>query len=376
MRAITRPGVAVLAATAALAGAAGATPALAAAASTSNAVFVQTDNVKGNQIVVYDRSSSGTLAQAGVYDTGGLGGALEGSAVDHLASQGSLAYDRENGLLYAVNAGSDTVSVFAVFADKLALRQVIGSGGSFPVSIAVREGVVYVLNGLEGGSLQGFAVDSGRLVAIPGSNRALGLSTTEAPQFTHSPGTVVFSPNGSQLIVTMKANGNDVDVFSVAPGGALSSTPVVNPLPGTVPFAVTFDKEGHLILAESAGSLADFELRESGNIEQLDAVESGQIATCWVVQARGHFYTSNPGSASLSTFASSFAGQVLTLLSDTPTNGGTVDATATEDGRFLYVQTGEEGVVDEFAVGSAGALSPIGSVTVPGAIGGEGIVAG
>jgi hypothetical protein len=40
------------------------------------------------------------------------------------------------------------------------------------------------------------------------------------------------------------------------------------------------------------------------------------------------------------------------------------------------VQTGAEGVVDEFAVGAQGALSPIGSVTVPAGVGGEGIVAG
>jgi hypothetical protein len=31
--------------------------------------------------------------------------------------------------------------------------------------------------------------------------------------------------------------------------------------------------------------------------------------------------------------------------------------------------------VDEFAIGTQGALSEIGSVTVPGAVGGEGIVA-
>jgi 6-phosphogluconolactonase (cycloisomerase 2 family) len=372
MKAITRLGVAATAA-AVLTAIGGSAPAF--ATGTNQAVFVQTDNVKGNQIVVYDRSSEGTLTQAGIYNTGGLGGALEGSVVDHLASQGSLAYDSENGLLYAVNAGSNTVSVFAVIGDRLALRQVIGSGGTFPVSVAVREGVVYVLNGLEGGSVQGFAVSAGRLVPIAGSNRALGLDS-EGPQFTHTPGTVVFSPDGSQLIVTTKANGNDVDVFEVAPGGNLSATPVVNQLPGTVPFAVTFDRQGHLILAESAGSLASFQLKEDGIIEQLDAVESGQIATCWVVEARGHFYTSNPGSASLSTFQSSAGGQLLTLLGDTTTNGGTVDATATNDGRFLYVQTGAEGIVDEFAVGAQGALSEIGTVTVPGAVGGEGIVAG
>ncbi|MGO9322259.1 MAG: lactonase family protein [Solirubrobacteraceae bacterium] len=371
MKTITRLGVAAIAATAAL----GAVGAPAFAVGTSHAVFVQTDNVKGNQIVVYDRSSEGTLTQAGAYSTGGLGGALEGSVVDHLASQGSLAYDSQDGLLFAVNAGSNTVSVFAVFGDKLALRQVIGSGGTFPVSIAVREGVVYVLNGLEGGSVQGFAVSAGRLVAIPESNRALGLDS-EGPQFTHTPGTVVFSPDGTQLIVTTKANGNDVDVFGVSSGGALSPTPVVNPLPGTVPFAVTFDKQGHLILAESAGALASFQLNEDGTIAQLDVVPSEQIATCWVVEAHGVFFTSNPGSASLSAFGSSHGGQLLTLLGDTPTDGGTVDATATGDGHLLYVQTGAEGNVDEFSIAAKGALTKIGSVTVPGAVGGEGIVAG
>jgi 6-phosphogluconolactonase (cycloisomerase 2 family) len=374
MKAIARLSVASVAATAVLAGAVGASPAL--AAPTSHAVFVQTDNLTGNQIVAYDRSGEGTLTQAGVYDTGGLGGQLVGSEVDHLASQGSLAYDSENGLLYAVNAGSNTISVFAVLGDKLALRQTISSGGTFPVSIAVREGLVYVLNALEGGSVQGFEVSAGRLVPLAGSGRPLGLNPTATPQFTHTPGTVVFSPNGSQLIVTTKANGNDVDVFSVAPGGLLSDAPVANPLPGTVPFAVTFDSREHLILSESAGALGDFKLDESGIVEQLDVVPSEQIATCWVVEARGHFYTSNPGSASLSTFQESANGQVLSLLGDTPTGGGTVDATVTPDGHVLYVQTGAEGLVDEFSVGAHGELTAIGSVTVPGAIGGEGIVAG
>ena len=43
--------------------------------------------------------------------------------------------------------------------------------------------------------------------------------------------------------------------------------------------------------------------------------------------------------------------------------------------RYLYVQAGAAGIVDEFAIGSGGALTKVGSVTVPGAVGGEGIVA-
>jgi WD40 repeat protein len=338
-------------------------------------VFVQTDNLSGNQVVVYDRAWNGTLTQAGVYDTGGLGGALEGSVVDHLASQGSLAYDRQSGLLYAVNAGSNTISVFSVFGDRLALRQVLSSGGSFPVSITVDDGVVYVLNAENGGSIQGYVNAFGHLLAIPGSARALGLNPTASPQFTNTPGQIAFSPDGSKLIVTTKENGSDIDVFRVFGFGRLSATPVVDSEPGTVPFAVTFDQQGNLLVAEAAGALASFRLNWDGTLTPIDAVQTNQAATCWVAGNGRLFYTSNAGSASLSGFQSGFGG-TLTLLGDTSTDAGTVDAAVSSDGRFIYVQTGAAGIVDEFAIGAQGALSEIGSVTVPGAAGGEGIVAG
>ena len=121
----------------------------------NHVVFVQTDNVSGNQVVAYDRAADGTLTWSHTYATGGLGGVLTGSVVDHLASQGSLTYDQRNNLLYAVNAGSNTVSVFSVRGDQLTLRQVVNSGGSFPVSVAVHGNLVYVLNAENGGTRPG-----------------------------------------------------------------------------------------------------------------------------------------------------------------------------------------------------------------------------
>jgi hypothetical protein len=88
----------------------------------------------------------------------------------------------------------------------------------------------------------------------------------------------------------------------------------------------------------------------------------------------GSSFVSNAGSASETGYSVSGAGQ-LTLLTTTPTDPGTVDAAATPGGQFLYVQTGGNGVVDEFAAGSNGALTEIGSVTVADAVGGEGIAA-
>ncbi len=340
-----------------------------------HAVFVQTDNPAGNQVVAYSQAANGSLTQTAVYDTGGLGGILEGSVVDHLASQGSLTYDREAGLLYAVNAASNTISVFAVHGDHLALRQVLASGGSFPVSIAVDQRLVYVLNAEEGGSLQGFALHGDHLAPISESNRALGLNPTETPQFTHTPGEVSFSPDGSQLLVTTKANGSDIDVFRVGPFGRLSQTPVVNSEPGAVPFAMSFDQDGHLLVAEAGtNSLAAFGLGHGGVLSETESVPTGQEATCWVVAAGRYFYVSNAASASLSEFRG-LGGGHLSLLGQTETDAGTVDATVSGDGHFLYVQGGATGALDEFAIGPHGSLSKFGSLGVPGAAGGEGIAA-
>ena len=185
-------------------------------------MFVQTDNTAGNRVVAYHRAAGGTLTPAGSYATGGRGGILGGSVVDHTASQGSLAYDPGHSLLFAVNAGSDTISVFAVSGDKLALREVLGSGGTFPVSVTVHGDTAYVLNALHGGSVQGYRVFGQSVAPLPGSHRALGLNPHATPQFTNTPGQVAFTPDGGQLIVTTKANGNHIDVFGVGASGRLS----------------------------------------------------------------------------------------------------------------------------------------------------------
>jgi 6-phosphogluconolactonase (cycloisomerase 2 family) len=296
--------------------------------------------------------------------------------VDHLASQGSLTYDEDNALLYAVNAGSDTVSVFSVSGDNLVLRQVIGSGGTFPVSVAASGDLVYVLNALDGGSVSGYRAEGGKLHRIEGSVRSLGLTIpTDTSQFTHTPGQVAFTPDGSRVIVTTKATTNAIDVFAVRPNGRLSDSPVVNSEPGTVPFAVSFDAAGHLVVAEAGtNAVASFALQDDGTITLIDAVASGQPATCWIAPARGFFFASNAGGPSESGYAAAPDGH-LTLLGSTTTDPGTVDASASTGGQFLYVQSGKSGIVDEFAVNANGTLTPVGSVTVAGAAGGEGIVA-
>lgn len=380
MKALTRfalaAGAVVGLSAVALPAVAGADPAPPAFAQGGNhAVFVQTDNTAGNQIVAYHRNADGTLTAAGTYATGGLGGVLNGSAVDHLASQGSLTYDAVHNLLYAVNAGSNTVSVFSVNGDQLSLRQVINSGGQFPVSVAVHGNDVYVLNGISA-NVQGFVSFFGRLFPLPDSNRSLGITVpSNANQFTNTPGQVAVSPNGTELIVTTKLNNDDIDVFHIGFFGTLSPSPVVTSDPGG-PFGVTFDAAGHLVVANTASnSLATYSLEPNGTAVAIDTVLDGQAATCWVAGAQGSFFASNAGSADLSRFQEQPFSGTLALAGETPTDAGTVDASASPDQQFLYVQTGANGIVDEFHVGLGGSLTSVGSVTVPGAVGGEGITA-
>jgi DNA-binding beta-propeller fold protein YncE len=243
------------------------------------------------------------------------------------------------------------------------------------VSVAVHGDLVYVLNALNGGSVQGYRVLGSFLAPLPGSHRTLGLDPNATPQFTTTPGQVAFTPDGTQLVVTTKGNGNDIDVFGVGFGGRLSAKPTMNAEPGTIPFAISFDPFGHLVIAEAGpNALATFSLSRNGTASLLGQAGTGQAATCWVTPAASFLFASNAGTPSESGFTSSASGQ-LSLLGNTATDPGAVDAASAAGGRFLYVQTGGNGGVDEFSVAANGALTKIGAVTVPGAVGGEGIVA-
>lgn len=362
-------GCAGLLATALLAGPATAAPVP--PTDTAHPVFVQTDNPAGNTIVAYDRTITGSLAPAGSYPTGGLGGIVTPGNPDNLASQGSLAYEASTRLLFAVNAGSNTITTFAVHGDQLERRQVLPSGGTFPASIAAYGNLVYVLNARDGGSIQGYLRRGSNLLRIPWWHRNLGLDTSRIPDGTL--GQVAFTPDGHRLIVTTKNAGNSVEVFRLWSGWP--STPTVTSLPGIEPFSLTFDQAGHLDLAErGTNGVATFTVNPNGSLTQLDSFATGQLATCWIAAVGGKLYLSNALSDTVTGVKVARSG-TLTGLGSTPADKGTIDAAAPPDGRYLYVQTGVAGNVDEFRINPDGSLVSIGSVTVPNAVGGEGIVA-
>ena len=341
------------------------------------AVFVQNDALTGNQVVAYRRGTDGTLTQAATYATGGLGGRLTGAGVDFTASQGALTADRANDELLAVNAGSDTLSVFGVDGTRLRLRQVVGTAGDFPVSVTAHGDRVFVLNARDGGSIQGYLNIGGRLFRVPSWHRELNLPVTDeasTAEFTHTPGQVAFTPDGRHLVVTTKAATNSILVYSLG-SGRLSHDPVVRTEDGAVPFSVAFDAAGHLQVTEAGPSaVASYAVGAGGALTPLGVTPTGQRATCWIDASGNLLAASNAGSASVTTLRADASGAT-TALGNTATGPGTVDADFTRDGRTLYVQTGGNGGVDAFAVGAGGALTKVGTVTVPDGAGGEGIVA-
>ena len=179
-----------------------------------------------------------------------------------------------------------------------------------------------------------------------------------------------FTPDGRHLLVTTKHGANTVDVFSVDGLGRLSAAPVVNAQPGAVPFAIAFDPAGHVEIAQAGtNAVASFTLRADGTLEALASIPTGQAATCWLIANGPLLFAGNAGSATESILAAGPTG-ALTALGTAPT-----DAALSPDGRFLYVQTGEAGLVDAFRVDDGGTLTALGAVAVPDGAGGEGIAA-
>ncbi|MEU7611663.1 beta-propeller fold lactonase family protein [Micromonospora sp. NPDC049204] len=323
------------------------------------AVFVQTNKAEGNTIKVYDRDEDGRLTKAGEYETGGLGGFTIGAPLDALASQGSLIYHK--GLLFAVNAGSNTVTVFGVEGTKLHKLQVIWSGGLLPVSIAARGDLVYVLNAGGEGSVQGFELHKGRLSQIEDANRSLGLHNGNPPAFGTAPAQVKIDPDSEFVLVSTKG-ANVMFSYEIGRHGELASNPVISDA-GNTPFGFTFDSEDSLLVTESgANAVSRFELEDDGTLDQVGpSVPNGQLAPCWIQRVGDYFFVANAGSSTISSYRVNDDGKleiVKNVAADT--NGGSIDMT-TSDG-FLYVQNATAGNVQGYEVNEDGSLKLVTTV--------------
>ena len=345
-------------------------PGIAAAGSGGGAVFTLTNETSGNRVLIWQRAANGELHAKGAVPTGGTG---TGAA---LGSQGALTLSPNNRWLYAVNPGSDEISVFRVRGTELWLAEVAPSGGDMPISVTVRGRLVYVLNAGGDGNIQGFRrMPSGILDPIPGSSETLS-------QAGAGPAQIGLSPNRNHLVVTEKAT-NRITFYDVAGNGSVGP-PEWRASSSPTPFGFDFTRNGRLIVSEAVGGAPDasvtssYRFRPNGNLKLVDgSVATTETAACWVAITRdGKFaYVTNTGSGSVSGYAISGSGD-LTLLDGDGITGSTGPGSSPIDEDFdrssdhLYVLLAGTDAIAIFGRMADGSLDDMGSVTVPdGAVG-------
>ncbi len=291
--------------------------------------------------------------------TGGTG---SGTGVDPLGSQGSIVLGEGNRFLFAVNAGSNDVSAFAVDATGLHLRLLDRkpSGGAQPVSLAVNGNLVYTVNG--SGTIQGLTFDpvSGHLSAIPGSLQPLPGGTSTGP------GQIGISPDGAVLVVTEK-NTNTIDTWQINSQGAAVNGTTIGSGSGTVPFGFTFIQPGVSLVTDAGlSALASYQVNDDAALDLITgAVPDGGKANCWVVVTKNgrYAYVSNTGSGNVSSYTIGRDGSVSLL--NTAAAGSLIapiDAALSEDGHFFFVREGTSGTMAGFRVESDGSLTAIATV--------------
>jgi 6-phosphogluconolactonase len=168
----------------------------------TGAVFVMTNDANKNEVILFERAANGTLGDSVSYDTHGRG---SGGITDPLESQGSLTLSQDHSLLFAVNAGSGSITIFNVHKNgALNFLSKTHSGGAQPSAIAEFRGLVYVLNSGGAGSLVGFDLgDGGQLNEIKNSTAFLTGATTGGASLAFSPtASSSSSPSASPIIST------------------------------------------------------------------------------------------------------------------------------------------------------------------------------
>lgn len=405
----------------------------------NGAVYAMTNALGNNQILVYHRASDGTLGSGPVQaiSTGGGGSGLQLSGVDSLGSAGSVQLDAAHQILFAVNTESasanngegtynqdcalGTITSFLVASDgTLTFADRVYSGGLFPNSLTVKANgnggdALWVLNAGGPGicaiepNITGFSVNAaGQMQATraqsvldPGPSSAIsGVSCLAAsaegfnaltgapaadfacglnpPSFARSPAQVRFTPDGSELVVTVKGT-NSIYVFPVdATGRTGSPTITQSPGPGLPSyFGFTFDKTGALLVTElfgtatsipagGRGAVSSFLLGAGGSLNPISQdVSDGGTAACWIAlepTAGQYAFVSNNLSASISSYAVGRQGSVTLIAPRAASASGPNDlATAAEGGAsFLYVVEGGSGNVGAFQINlSSGSLTPL-----------------
>jgi len=314
-----------------------------------------------NQVVAYARGADGSLQQLGVYDTGGVGENIRASGANPLASQDPLIVSKDERFVFAVNAGSESISSFVINDDysltpaSLNVSTSGDSGAQNPVSLTIFNDILYVANtgnfvdenGVEldtlpqdrnrvNSSIIGFTVgDDGTLTPLEGSEM-VGIAANV--------GSIEFSSNGESLSVTERRTNNIVTI-----GLDENSLPVSESSVSSVteqPFGTDL----------YPADIGDILLVSEGN----NGAPGLSALSSYLVQ--------DDGSLSGISLSTGIEGDPLTTGF---TFGCWVEFVETPNGDFAYVSNTPDGVITSFAVSDEGALSLLESEAATAGVGGD-----
>lgn len=318
------------------------------------AVYVLTNAPAGNEVLVYGRGADGSLTPAGSFATGGAGSGAG------LGSQNAVIVSDNHQWLFAVNAGSNSVSSFRIRPDQgLELVNTLPSGGVMPTSVAFRQGLLYVLNAGVPNNISGFTVaQDGTLTPLADSTRPLSAAST-------APAQVSFNDGGNTVIVTERAT-NQIDTYTVGGDGRLTG-PFVHPSAGPTPFGFALDKQNTLFVSEAGpgGGASSYRVGADGSLAPVSSMlMTGQRAACWaVVTKNGRYgYVTNAGTGNISGFAIGQDGSASLLNADgvtAVTGGNPTDVAVSHNSRYLYVRVAATNSIAVFAINADGSLAPL-----------------
>ncbi len=323
-------------------------------------LYTLSNSSTGNAVMIFNRLSDGTVVKVDQVATGGKGSG------GGLGNQGAVVLSQDGSFLFAVNAGSHSVSSFRITSNGLKLISTKASGGQVPVSVSENHGRLFVLNAGSStapGNIKGFYVlPNGVILPIPFATKPLSSLTagTGAAQ-------VSFSSDGQQLVVTEKAT-NLVLTYRLK-YHIYPSDPTLNAAAGNTPFGFAAGKRNQFFVSNAEGgapdasSLSSYRLSVSGQLNPRSTeVATGETAACWVALTPDSrlAFTTNTASGTISSFQLGFNGSVKlqeSVAGNTGPGSGPIDMSVSPDGRFLYTLNAGSDTLSSFAVTLNGKLS-------------------